>query len=85
VARGPAKRVAAAEAPRVYAPLRSTFALTIVNPSTIVLFAAFSAQLPSAASAAAIASAAFALFLIASGAAIAAFGVAGIVRLVLAS
>lgn len=51
------------EAGRVAAPLITTFALTIVNPLTIVLFAVFSAQLPVAESAYAIGAAAFALFL----------------------
>ncbi len=45
------------------APLITTFALTIVNPLTIVLFAAFSTQLPAAASAQTIGASAFALFL----------------------
>lgn len=48
---------------RAAAPLLTTFTLTIVNPLTIVLFAAFSAQLPAATSAQAIGAAAFALFL----------------------
>jgi threonine/homoserine/homoserine lactone efflux protein len=48
---------------RVATPLVTTFALTIVNPLTIVLFAAFSAQLPALESARAIGAAAFALFL----------------------
>jgi putative LysE/RhtB family amino acid efflux pump len=48
---------------RVTAPLLTTFALTLVNPLTIVLFAAFSAQLPAARTAQAIGAAAFALFL----------------------
>jgi len=52
-----------AQARRVTAPLVTTFALTIVNPLTIVLFAAFSAQLPAVKSARAIGAAAFALFL----------------------
>ena len=43
-------------------PLLTTFALTIVNPLTIALFAAFSAQLPVASSAQAVGAAAFALF-----------------------
>jgi threonine/homoserine/homoserine lactone efflux protein len=47
----------------VAAPLLTSFALTIVNPLTIVLFAAFSAQLPAVSSAQAIGAAAFALFL----------------------
>jgi threonine/homoserine/homoserine lactone efflux protein len=51
------------QAGRVAAPLFTTFALTIVNPLTIVLFAAFSAQLPAATSARHIGAAAFALFL----------------------
>jgi threonine/homoserine/homoserine lactone efflux protein len=65
---GRAWRASPAAAPaahpgRVAAPLITTFALTIVNPLTIVLFAAFSAQLPAATSVSAIAAAAFALFL----------------------
>jgi threonine/homoserine/homoserine lactone efflux protein len=44
-------------------PLLTTFALTVVNPLTIALFVAFSAQLPAAKSVAAIGAAAFALFL----------------------
>ena len=53
----------ASHARRLGAPLITTFALTIVNPLTIVLFAAFSTQLPAAASAQAIGASAFALFL----------------------
>jgi threonine/homoserine/homoserine lactone efflux protein len=65
---GRALRASPAAAPsvqptRVTAPLVTTFALTIVNPLTIVLFAAFSAQLPAATSGRAIGAAAFALFL----------------------
>jgi threonine/homoserine/homoserine lactone efflux protein len=51
------------QAGRAAAPLLTTFTLTIVNPLTIVLFAAFSAQLPAATSGQAIGAAAFALFL----------------------
>ena len=53
----------ASHAQRLGAPLITTFVLTIVNPLTIVLFAAFSTQLPAAASAQAIGASAFALFL----------------------
>jgi threonine/homoserine/homoserine lactone efflux protein len=51
------------QATGVATPLVTTFALTLVNPLTMVLFAAFSAQLPAVKSAQAIGAAAFALFL----------------------
>lgn len=65
---GRALRTSPAAAPgsqprRSGAPLITTFALTMVNPLTIVLFAAFFAQLSAAASAQAIGASAFALFL----------------------
>lgn len=58
-----AKRATPAGAPPLYAPLRTAFALTIVNPLTIVLFAAFAVQLRGEVSMSAIGAAAFALFL----------------------
>ncbi len=58
-----AQPAAAAPAPGLGAPLLTTFALTMVNPLTIVLFAAFAAQLPNVTSPGAIAAATLALFL----------------------
>jgi threonine/homoserine/homoserine lactone efflux protein len=59
----PAVAAVSSPAKRMAAPLLTTFALTIVNPLTIVLFAAFSTQLPAAHSLPAVAAAAVALFL----------------------